>query len=141
MLIDDGLELLTEQQCHDLLRTQSLGRVGVTVGGLPVIMPVNYTCWEHDIVFRSGPGTKLRAASAGAVIAFEIDSWDAAQGAGWSVLAIGRAEEVDASTGAPRRARPYPANATTTCGCARSSSPAAASPDARRPSLRTCVTQ
>jgi nitroimidazol reductase NimA-like FMN-containing flavoprotein (pyridoxamine 5'-phosphate oxidase superfamily) len=109
MLIDDGLELLTEQQCRDLLLTQSLGRVGVTVGGLPVIMPVNYTCWDQDIVFRSAPGTKLRAASAGAVIAFEIDSWDATLGSGWSVLAIGRAEEIDRIEGVDDEREPTPA--------------------------------
>ena len=95
MLIDDGLELLTEAQCGDLLASQSFGRVGVTVGGLPVIMPVNYAFADGTVVFRSGPGTKLRAVSSGAVIAFEIDSWDASAGTGWSVLAVGRAEEIE----------------------------------------------
>lgn len=95
MLIDDGLELLTEDQCGDLLASQSFGRVGVTVGGLPVIMPVNYAFDDGTVVFRSGPGTKLRAVSSGAVIAFEIDSWDASAGTGWSVLAVGRAEEIE----------------------------------------------
>ena len=89
MLIDEGLELLTEDQCGDLLASQSFGRVGVTVDGLPVIMPVNYAFDDGTVVFRSGPGTKLRAVSSGAVIAFEIDSWDPAQGTGWSVLAVG----------------------------------------------------
>jgi len=98
MLIDDGLELLPEEQCGDLLASQSFGRVGVTVGGLPVIMPVNYAFDDGTVVFRSSPGTKLRAASSGAIIAFEIDNWDPAQGTGWSVLAVGRAEEIaDAS--------------------------------------------
>jgi nitroimidazol reductase NimA-like FMN-containing flavoprotein (pyridoxamine 5'-phosphate oxidase superfamily) len=95
MLIDEGLELLTEDQCGDLLASQSFGRVGVTVGGLPVIMPVNYAFVDGTVVFRSGPGTKLRAVSAGAVIAFEIDAWDSANGTGWSVLAVGRAEEIE----------------------------------------------
>lgn len=95
MLIDEGLELLTEDQCGDLLASQSFGRVGVTVGGLPVIMPVNYAFDDGTVVFRSGPGTKLRAVSSGAVIAFEIDNWDSAAGTGWSVLAVGRAEEIE----------------------------------------------
>ena len=58
-------------------------------------MPVNYAFADGTVVFRSGPGTKLRAVSSGAVIAFEIDSWDAAAGTGWSVLAVGRAEEIE----------------------------------------------
>ncbi len=95
MLIDEGLELLTEEQCGELLASQSFGRVGVTVGGLPVIMPVNYAFDDGTVVFRSGPGTKLRAVSSGAVIAFEIDNWDSVRGTGWSVLAVGRAEEIE----------------------------------------------
>ena len=42
-------------------------------------------------MFRTGEGTKLHAASNGAVIAFELDDYDPATAGGWSVLAIGRA--------------------------------------------------
>jgi nitroimidazol reductase NimA-like FMN-containing flavoprotein (pyridoxamine 5'-phosphate oxidase superfamily) len=94
MLIDDGLELLTEDQCRELLPTMQLGRVGVTIGGLPVILPVNYAYDNGAIVFRTSEGAKLRAVASGSVIAFEIDSWDAEAATGWSVLAIGRAEEL-----------------------------------------------
>jgi nitroimidazol reductase NimA-like FMN-containing flavoprotein (pyridoxamine 5'-phosphate oxidase superfamily) len=95
MLIDDGLELLTEEQCRDLLPTLQLGRVGITLGGLPVILPVNYAYVDDAILFRTGEGTKLRAIATGSVIAFEVDAWDAETRTGWSVLAIGRAEEID----------------------------------------------
>ena len=64
------------------------------MAGLPVILPVNYTYVDGDIVFRTGEGTKLHAASNGAVIAFEIDEYDARAHEGWSVLAVGRAEHV-----------------------------------------------
>src|SRR4051794_27930509 len=95
MLIDDGLELLTEEQCRELLGDQRLGRVGVTVGGLPVILPVNYMWIDESIVFRTNVGTKLHAATQHAIVAFEVDSYDDAHRTGWSVLVIGRCERVD----------------------------------------------
>lgn len=94
MLIDDGLEILTEGQCETLLSSRTLGRIGVTIGGLPAIFPVNYAYVDGNVVFRTGPGAKLRAASRGIVVAFEIDGYDATLQAGWSVLVIGRAAEV-----------------------------------------------
>jgi nitroimidazol reductase NimA-like FMN-containing flavoprotein (pyridoxamine 5'-phosphate oxidase superfamily) len=92
-MFHDRLEVLSEAECRHLLTQVPVGRVGVTVGGLPVILPVNYRMDEDDVVFRTGDGTKLRAAVAEAVIAFEVDAYDAT-GRGWSVLAIGRAYEM-----------------------------------------------
>lgn len=94
MVLDDGLELLAEEECLALLRETSVGRVGITVGGLPVILPVNYACHDGDIVFRTGSGTKLRAAVRNAVIAFEADVIHPSDRAGWSVLVVGRAREL-----------------------------------------------
>jgi hypothetical protein len=92
MLIDEGLELLTEAQCIALLGSGVVGRVGVTIAGLPIITPVNYRLIEGSLVFRTGTGSKLRAASEGAVVAFEVDDFDVETQTGWSVLAIGRGE-------------------------------------------------
>ncbi|HVW32943.1 MAG TPA: pyridoxamine 5'-phosphate oxidase family protein [Acidimicrobiia bacterium] len=93
-LIDNGLEILSQDQCHDLLRRGDIGRVAVTVAALPAIFPVNYAVLDDDIVFLTGEGTKLRAALEGAVVAFEVDRIDMAHAAGWSVLAVGVAEEI-----------------------------------------------
>jgi len=95
MLIDEGLELLDEAECARLLEAGQVGRVGVTIAGLPVILPVNYVYVDGDVVFRTGSGSKLRAASSRAVIAFEIDAYDPDTREGWSVLAIGRASLVE----------------------------------------------
>jgi len=96
MLIDQGLELLDETQCLALLATSSIGRVGTTVGGLPVIFPVNYGLLGGDIFFRTNERTKLDAATRNAIVAFEVDECDNAAQTGWSVLAIGRAARVSA---------------------------------------------
>jgi nitroimidazol reductase NimA-like FMN-containing flavoprotein (pyridoxamine 5'-phosphate oxidase superfamily) len=92
----DLLVELDEDECRGLLAERRVGRVGVTVGGLPVILPVNYGWVDGDILFRTGDGTKLRAAVDAAVIAFEVDAYDEQHSTGWSVLAVGRAFELTA---------------------------------------------
>jgi uncharacterized protein len=94
MLIDDGLEMLTEAQCEELLVSTSVGRVGVTIHGLSVILPVNYGVVDGDIVFQTWAGTKPQAATEHDVVAFEVDAHDADAGSGWSVLVIGRSASV-----------------------------------------------
>jgi nitroimidazol reductase NimA-like FMN-containing flavoprotein (pyridoxamine 5'-phosphate oxidase superfamily) len=66
----------------------------VTIGGLPVILPVNFSEVDGDIVFRTSKGTKLHAATERAVVAFEADAYDDAHRAGWSVLVVGRSRTV-----------------------------------------------
>jgi uncharacterized protein len=87
----DALDALTEAECRTLLATRSFGRVGVTSGGLPVILPVRYVYADDAITFRTGGGTKLRAAVSGDVLAFEVDTYDTETSVGWSVLVLGRA--------------------------------------------------
>ena len=94
MLVDEGLEILTEEDSLRLLATHEVGRVGITIGALPAIFPVNYRLLDGAIVFRTAPGSKLSAAATGAVLAFEIDDYDMAERSGCSVLAIGRSEVV-----------------------------------------------
>ena len=93
MLIDHGLELLTERQCRDLLQTEQIGRVAVSIGALPAIFPVNYRVVDGDIIFRTGEGLKRRAALRGSVVGFEVDHIDPEAATGWSVMVVGLARE------------------------------------------------
>ena len=95
MMIDGGLELLTEDDCRQLLRGGEVGRIGITLAALPAIFPVNYRLIDDAIVFRTGPGSKMAAAAAGAVVAFEVDDYGLEDHSGWSVLVVGRAEVVE----------------------------------------------
>lgn len=88
---DEFVDSLTESECRALLATRTFGRVGVTSGGLPVILPVRYHYDGLAVTFRTAGGTKLRAAQGGDVLAFEIDSFDPVTLDGWSVLVLGRA--------------------------------------------------
>lgn len=94
MMIDAGLELLTEEQALDLLTSGEVGRIGLTIGAMPAIFPVNYRVIDGAIVFRTAPGSKLSAAAESAVVAFEVDDYQLADRTGWSVLAVGQAEVV-----------------------------------------------
>jgi hypothetical protein len=94
LIDDDGIELLDESECRRLLATVTFGRVGITMGALPVILPVNYAVIDGDLVFATSGGTKLRAALRNAVIAFEVDAIDPRTRTGWSVLAVGQCAEL-----------------------------------------------
>ena len=94
MLVDEGLIILSEKECADLLAQHHVGRVAVTIEALPAVFPVNYALMDGDIVFRTGDGVKLRAALHNAVVAFEIDDYEPIDHGGWSVLAVGVASEL-----------------------------------------------
>lgn len=89
-----GLEILDPAECVALLDASSVGRVGVTVGALPTILPVNFVVHRDRVVFRTGAGTKLAAATRNAVVAFEVDQVDETTHTGWSVVVTGVAAEV-----------------------------------------------
>lgn len=90
-LVDEGFEILDEDQCLALLATKCVGRVGVSVAALPAIFTVNFVLDGRDVVFKTAEGTKLAAAARHAVVAFQCDSFDPDQRTGWSVLVVGRA--------------------------------------------------
>ena len=85
---------LTRTECFELLADEQLGRVAVTDERGPVVFPVNFVLDRHTVVFRTGPGTKLHAASQGRRVCFEADGTDAATRTGWSVLVRGELAEV-----------------------------------------------
>jgi uncharacterized protein len=90
MIVDEGLELLTEEQAWGLLRTSPVGRIGRVVDGLPLVLPVNFAVADQLILFHTSPGAKFAAAARGDVVAFEVDDFGPADRSGWSVLAVSR---------------------------------------------------
>ncbi len=89
-----GLIVLDEASCRALLHTVRLGRVALTDGALPMILPLTFACLDSDLVFRTGPGALRRAALAHQVVCFEADWVDEQVTAGWSVSAIGHLRSV-----------------------------------------------
>jgi nitroimidazol reductase NimA-like FMN-containing flavoprotein (pyridoxamine 5'-phosphate oxidase superfamily) len=85
---------LDEAECLRLLAGHEIGRVVFTDAALPAAQPVTYLLDEEEIVFRTGGGSKLAAATRNAVVAFQVDRIDPDTRTGWTVLGVGQAYEV-----------------------------------------------
>ena len=94
MMTNPRLEVLDEDECLRLLRREPLGRIALTSGALPVVLPVNFVAIDRAIVFATEPGMKLHAARAHQIACFEIDGHDVFAHSGWSVLATGPLSEI-----------------------------------------------
>src|SRR5688500_14548904 len=103
----NGLEVLDRDECLRLLATATIGRIAMTSGALPVVLPVNFRLIDASIVIRTGRGSKLEAATRNAVVAFEVDSFDQFSHSGWSVMATGVAREVTDPTQRDRLRRSH----------------------------------
>jgi nitroimidazol reductase NimA-like FMN-containing flavoprotein (pyridoxamine 5'-phosphate oxidase superfamily) len=87
------LEVLSEQQCRELLASQDLGRIAFSIGDQPEIFPINYAADGTVVVFRTAADKRVQQAVLRRV-AFEVDGWDPDTRVGWSVVLKGVAEEV-----------------------------------------------
>lgn len=89
---DGHFTRLSGDECRQLLRARSVGRIGwLSVDGLQ-ILPVTYAMTGEWISFRTHPdtvmGELLRKPQA---VSFEIDDVDEDTASGWSVLVHGTA--------------------------------------------------
>jgi len=111
MAVDrNGLEIVSREECFHLLSLAHVGRIALSIGALPVILPVNFHLLDDDIIVRSGPGTKMDAALSHTVVAFEVDAFSPMDHTGWSVLVQGLAHEIS-DPGELRRASALPLRA------------------------------
>ena len=88
------LAQLSRGECLRLMGSVPVGRIVYTRQALPAVELVSFALDGGGIVIRTGAGSKLAAATRGAVVAFEADSVDVAGRAGWSVTVIGHATAV-----------------------------------------------
>jgi hypothetical protein len=91
---EQGITILTPGECLELLAQVTVGRVGVSIGALPAILPVHFALLDDSVVFRTWPGTRLDAAANGAVVAFQADAFEPPHPHSWSVLVQGMTSEV-----------------------------------------------
>jgi nitroimidazol reductase NimA-like FMN-containing flavoprotein (pyridoxamine 5'-phosphate oxidase superfamily) len=94
---DEGLEILSDRQCLELLRTARVGRLAVCMGAIPAVLPVTFGLVGGDVMFFTGTGLKLNAALRKQSVAFEVDEIDLTSESGWSVLVVGRAVAAEAA--------------------------------------------
>jgi hypothetical protein len=91
-LTDDGVAVLPEHECWDLLAGVALGRLVTSVDGQPEIFPVNYVVQHRTVLFRTAEGTKLVSTAINNSVLFEADDHNVAEG--WSVVVKGRARSL-----------------------------------------------
>jgi nitroimidazol reductase NimA-like FMN-containing flavoprotein (pyridoxamine 5'-phosphate oxidase superfamily) len=101
-----GLDILGGAACRELLRSVTLGRVALTSGALPLILPVTFACPADHIVFCAPLGSTLDRATRGAVLCFEADQLSPDLERGWTVVAVGVARDADAGDAALALAQP-----------------------------------
>jgi hypothetical protein len=85
------MDVLTDEQCWELLRGQQIGRLATVVGGSVDIFPVNYIVHEEQILFKTAEGSKLASIMAHHEVAFEIDGYKEDSNEAWSVVMSGMA--------------------------------------------------
>src|SRR5687767_11552738 len=83
---------LDRATCLGMLTSQHVGRL-VTGGPTPAIRVVNYTAFEHVIMFRVDAGPHVDAIIDTPVV-FEVDMIDSRTHTGWSVIVHGVAHDV-----------------------------------------------
>jgi nitroimidazol reductase NimA-like FMN-containing flavoprotein (pyridoxamine 5'-phosphate oxidase superfamily) len=91
-ITDDGVTILPEHECWDLMSGVALGRLVTSVDGLPEIFPVNFVVQHKTVLFRTAEGTKLVSTAINNHVLFEVDEHNVAEG--WSVIVKGRARSM-----------------------------------------------
>lgn len=88
-----ALTPIGEDECFELLASQTLGRLAVLRDGRPEIFPVNYALDGRTVIIRTAAGVKLDYGSF-AHVAFEVERIDPDTREGWVVELKGFAEEI-----------------------------------------------
>ncbi len=95
------LETLSDDECLNLLRNGSVGRIAIVANEFPIVLPVNYRLVEVSgppwVAVRTRPGNVIDRSPTPA--AFEIDSINMSEHRGWSVLVRGTLQHVNPESG------------------------------------------
>lgn len=82
------------EECRELLSTGVIGRLAIVTPDGPRILPLNYTLLGDALVFRTTPYSEVARYAVGKEAAFEVDELNHQRQTGWSVVAVGRIEEL-----------------------------------------------
>lgn len=106
-----GSTVLLRPECERLLAVTAkkggVGRLGLPTDQAPVVVPVNFTMHDGEVIVRVGPGFVTRTA-AERLVAFEIDHIDTQGGSAWSVLLRGLATLIEHPSAAEFERAPRP---------------------------------
>ncbi|MFZ2015292.1 MAG: pyridoxamine 5'-phosphate oxidase family protein [Nocardioides sp.] len=89
------VEDLDEAEAMHLLESSRWGRCAWSAPEGPRILPVNCAVVDGNVYFRTGLYGSLADAATGNLVALEADELDDRLTSGWSVVVVGRAEQVE----------------------------------------------
>jgi len=89
------VEVLDEAESMRLLGSARWGRFAWSGPAGPRILPVNYSVLDGNVFFRTGLYGSLADAASGNPVALEADELDDRLSSGWSVVILGRAEQLE----------------------------------------------
>jgi hypothetical protein len=89
-----GSEVLAAPECLRLAalaaKQNRIGRLAINDGQTPLVVPLNFTIHDRQVLIRIGPGS-LSEMVPGSLVSFEVDSFDPDGDEAWSVLIRGLA--------------------------------------------------
>lgn len=92
MVYDGHFTRLSGDECRQLLRARSVGRISWPSANGLEILPVTYCMTGDFIAFRTRSDTVMAELLTPRDVSFEIDDVDEDTATGWSVLVYGRAQ-------------------------------------------------
>ena len=92
------VDVLDTAESMRLLESTRWGRCAWSGPEGPRILPVNYSVFEGSVFLRTGLYGSLADAADGNDVALEADELDDRLSTGWSVVVLGRAEQVQDPT-------------------------------------------
>jgi nitroimidazol reductase NimA-like FMN-containing flavoprotein (pyridoxamine 5'-phosphate oxidase superfamily) len=108
-----AFEVLTEQECRELLGTTTVGRVAFVDAEGQQLLPVNFVVRDDEVYFRTKHDSVLAQLGDGHDdVAFGVDFHDDLYQRGWNVTLVGSSARVDdpaviAELSAAARPRPW----------------------------------
>lgn len=96
-----GFQTMTADECRRLLATADIGRVAVSAGALPFVLPVQYTVQDDHLLLRTPGHHEVGDGIDGQVVGFEADTIDLDHGVGWCVSVTGPVRVLPGTAMAP----------------------------------------
>ena len=84
-----GFQTMTADECRRLLAASDIGRVAVSAGALPLVLPVQYALHDDHLLLRTPGHHEVGDGIDGQVVGFEADRIDLDHGVGWCVSVTG----------------------------------------------------
>lgn len=88
----DPVKELSAEECWEYLKSTSVARIAMSVGGDLDIFPINIYADGQMVLFRTAPGTKLLELTVNSRVVLEAD--DHTETDAWSVIVKGTAREL-----------------------------------------------